>query len=99
MAIPLDAAQGFRNPIFRLKNDTRQDRTLVPTLPRYSELIRVPVAGICYHFQFHFLTIFGAKLQKNTHLCKKNAKKFGQFKKKQYFCTRFRPKGRFATVP
>jgi len=30
-----------------------------------------------------------AKLQKNTHLCKKNAKKFGQFKKKQYFCTRF----------
>jgi len=21
--------------------------------------------------------------------CKKNAKKFGQFKKKQYFCTRF----------
>jgi len=30
-----------------------------------------------------------AKLQKNTHLCKKNAKKFGQFKKKQYFCIRF----------
>ncbi len=31
-----------------------------------------------------------AKLQKNTHICKKNAKKFAYSKKKQYFCTRFR---------
>jgi len=36
-----------------------------------------------------FLRKFGAKLQKNAHLCKKNAKKFGHVKKKQYFCTRF----------
>ena len=36
------------------------------------------------------MTNLGAKLQKNTYLCKKNAKKFGQFKKKQYFCTLFR---------
>ena len=40
------------------------------------------------------MTNLGAKLQKNTYLCKKNAKKFGQFKKKQYFCTLFRSKER-----
>ena len=30
-----------------------------------------------------------AKLQKNMHICKKNAKKFAYIKKKQYLCTRF----------
>ena len=33
-----------------------------------------------------------AKVQKKKHMCKKNAKKFGQFKKKQYLCTRFSKK-------
>jgi hypothetical protein len=88
--ISLDPAKRFCHPVFGLKNDTGPDRTLFPTLPRDAELVRVPVSGVCYHFQFHFSLNFGAKLQKNAHLCKKNAKKFGQFKKKQYFCTLFR---------
>ena len=40
-----------------------------------------------------------AKLQKITHICKKNAKKFGHIKKKQYFCTRFRSKSSFLPLP
>ena len=47
-----------------------------------------------------------AKLQKITHICKKNtlktkknAKKFGHVKKKQYFCTRFSKKQQSAWFP
>ena len=40
--------------------------------------------------------ILSAKLQKIAHICKKNAKKFGHVKKKQYFCIRFRSKREFS---
>ena len=50
MAISFDATKGFRDPKFGFKNDTRNNRTLVPTLARNAEFIRVPVAGISNHF-------------------------------------------------
>ena len=33
------------------------------------------------------MNFYGAKLQKNRYICKKNIKKFAYVKKKQYFCS------------
>lgn len=56
MAVSLDAAEGFRDAVFGFKNDACLDRTCVPALTRDTELVGVPVTGVCDDFEYHDLS-------------------------------------------
>ena len=50
MAETLYPPQCFLHIVLRLENNTRQNRAFLPALPRDTELVRVPVTGVCDYF-------------------------------------------------
>ena len=61
MAETLYSAEGFGDRELRLEDDTRQYRTLFPTLTGNTELVGVAVTGVCDRSQMHDFAQLGVQ--------------------------------------